>query len=197
MNIISIFFFDSYRLINNYDFNDLFNFFNIFISKENNNQYNNNNNNTINYPIGGKTSSTNELKVVNKPNFFLPPINKKYKYTLILDLDETLIYLKNKINISNNDKFLNNPFSSSILILRPGLIDFLKKMKQIYELIIFSSGTLEYIMPIIKIIEKKGKFFEYILYRKHISFLKNGEYYKDLSLLNRNLKNVIIVDDMA
>lgn len=193
MNIISIFFFDSYRLINNYNFNDLFNFFNIFISKESNNQYNNN----INYSIGGKTSSTNDLKVTNKPNFFLPPINKKYKYTLILDLDETLIYLKNKINISNNDKFLGNQFSSSILILRPGLIDFLKKMKQIYELIIFSSGTLDYIMPIIKIIEKKGKFFEYILYRKHISFLKNGEYYKDLSLLNRNLKNVIIVDDMA
>ena len=70
-------------------------------------------------------------------------------------------------------------------------------MKQIYELIIFSSGTLDYIMPILKIIEKKGKFFEYILYRKHISLLKNGEYYKDLSLLNRNLKNVIIVDDMA
>ena len=197
MNIISIFFFDSYRLINNYNFNDLFNFFNIFISKENNNQYNNNSNNTINYSIGGKNSSTNDLKVVNRPSYFLPPINKKYKYTLILDLDETLIYLKNKINISNNDKFLNNPFSSSILILRPGLIDFLKKMKQIYELIIFSSGTLDYIMPILKIIEKKGKFFEYILYRKHISFLKNGEYYKDLSLLNRNLKNVIIVDDMA
>ena len=197
MNIISIFFFDSYRLINNYNFNDLFNFFNIFISKENNNQYNNNSNNTINYSIGGKNTSTNDLKVVNRPSYFLPPINKKYKYTLILDLDETLIYLKNKINISNNDKFLNNPFSSSILILRPGLIDFLKKMKQIYELIIFSSGTLDYIMPILKIIEKKGKFFEYILYRKHISLLKNGEYYKDLSLLNRNLKNVIIVDDMA
>ena len=197
MNIISIFFFDSYRLINNYNFNDLFNFFNIFISKENNNQYNNNSNNTINYSIGGKNSSTNDLKGVNRPSYFLPPINKKYKYTLILDLDETLIYLKNKINISNNDKFLNNPFSSSILILRPGLIDFLKKMKQIYELIIFSSGTLDYIMPILKIIEKKGKFFEYILYRKHISLLKNGEYYKDLSLLNRNLKNVIIVDDMA
>ena len=197
MNIISIFFFDSYRLINNYNFNDLFNFFNIFISKENNNQYNNNSNNTINYSIGGKNSSTNDLKVVNRPSYFLPPINKKYKYTLILDLDETLIYLKNKINISNNDKFLNNPFSSSILTLRPGLIDFLKKMKQIYELIIFSSGTLDYIMPILKIIEKKGKFFEYILYRKHISLLKNGEYYKDLSLLNRNLKNVIIVDDMA
>jgi len=191
MNIISIFFFDSYRLINNYNFNDLFNFFNIFISKENNNQYNNNNS-TINYSAGGKTSNANDVKILNRPSFFLPPINKKYKYTLILDLDETLIYLKNKINTSNSDIF-----SSSILILRPGLIDFLKKMKQIYELIIFSSGTLDYIMPIIKIIEKKGKFFEYILYRKHISYLKNGEYYKDLSLLNRNLKNVIIVDDMA
>ena len=116
---------------------------------------------------------------------------------MILDLDETLIFLNNKSSIINKEKPFNNPFFSSVLILRPGLIDFLKNMKQIYELIIFTSGTLEYVIPIIQIIEKKEKFFEYILYRKHISILKNGEYYKDLNLLNRNIKNTIIVDNIS
>ena len=129
--------------------------------------------------------------------YLLPPINDKYKYTLILDLDETLIFVNNKNNVINNEKpSFNNLFFSSFLILRPGLIDFLKKMKLIYELIIFTSGTLDYVIPIIQIIEKKEKFFEYILYRKHISLLKNGEYYKDLNLLNRDLKKTIIVDNI-
>ena len=195
LNIISIFFFDSYRLINNYNFTDLYNFFNMFLNKDRKTLYDNKNNINSNFTIIKKFNNINTFKNNNNSNFFLPPINKKYKYSLVLDLDETLIYLQNKINI-NNDKYLNNPFSSSVLILRPGLIDFLRKMKQIYELIIFSFGTLDYIMPIIKIIEKKEKFFEHILYRKHVSFLKNGEYYKDLNLLNRNIKTTIIVDNI-
>ena len=194
LNIISVFFFDSYRLINNYNFNDLFNFFNLFLIKEKSNLKNNINSNCF---LESKNINCN--KNLNNFNieYFLPPINDKYKYTLILDLDETLIFLNNKSSIINKEKPFNNPFFSSVLILRPGLIDFLKNMKQIYELIIFTSGTLEYVIPIIQIIEKKEKFFEYILYRKHISILKNGEYYKDLNLLNRNVKNTIIVDNIS
>ena len=197
LNIKSIFFLSSYRLINTYNFKDLFNFFNIFLIKEkidiNNNDIDNNYNI---FSLSGKQKYKNSFKNL-KINYFLPPINEKYKYTLVLDLDETLIYLKNKNMIIGKENIINNPyFNDSILILRPGLIDFLKKMKQIYELILFSSGTLDYIMPIVNIIEKNEKFFEYILYRKHISVLNNGEYYKNLNLLNRNIKNIIIIDDM-
>ena len=69
-------------------------------------------------------------------------------------------------------------------------------MKTIYELVIFSFGTLEYVDNVIKIIEKNEKFFEHILYRQHAT-INNGEYVKDLSLLGRNLKNIIIVDDIC
>ena len=54
-------------------------------------------------------------------------------------------------------------------------------MKTIYELVIFSFCTLEYVDNVIKIFEKNEKFFEHILYRQQLT-INNGEYTKDLSL---------------
>ena len=124
--------------------------------------------------------------IQNKP--YLPPIQYPYTYTLVLDLDETLIHYKTEIS-----KNLDNP-KKTMLILRPDLILFLKEMKKIYELVLFSYATYEYIEKVLKIIESKEKFFDYILDRRHITY-ENGSYIKNLSLIGRDLKNVIIVDD--
>ena len=67
-------------------------------------------------------------------------------------------------------------------------------MKSIYELILFSFGRKQYVDYILSIIEKKEKIFEYVLYREHASYEK-GDYVKNLSLLGRDLKKVIIIDD--
>ena len=158
--IISSFFVESYQLLNNYSVFDLENFFYSFLDKAN-----------------------LKLLLYQKNNqYILPKIDKtKYKYTLVLDLDETLIHC---------DRKSNNGF---ILLLRPGLIDFLQKMKNLCELILFSFGTTSYVDYIIKVIEKKEKFFEYILDRNH-GIYDNGDCIKDLDMLNRDLKNVIIID---
>ena len=157
--IISSFFIESYQLLNNYSIFDLENFFYSVLDKTNINLYKKN------------------------TQYILPKIdNNKYKYTLVLDLDETLIHC---------DRKTNNGF---ILLLRPGLIEFLQKMKNLCELILFSFGTSGYVDSIIKVIEKKEKFFEYILDRNH-GIYENGECIKNLDMLNRDLKNVIIIDD--
>ena len=70
-------------------------------------------------------------------------------------------------------------------------------MKLLFELIIFSSGTPNYVDPIIKYIEKDEKYFDYVLYRKHMINDEKGESVKNLELLGRDLKNVIIIDDVA
>ena len=131
----------------------------------------------------------NENKI---EKYLLPKIRNNYKYSLVLDLDETLICIKrdrnNKIKFSQTNNLIT-------LILRPGLLDFLRKMKKIYELILFSMGTNEYVSPIIKTIEKNEKFFEHILYREHVTYDDNGNFFKNLNLLNRDVKNIIIVDD--
>ena len=130
----------------------------------------------------------------------LPKI-KNHKYTLVLDLDETLVYsqknfyykLKNNNTNSYNNK-INIP--KKTVILRPGLHEFLHDMKLLYELVIFSAGTPDYVDPIIELIEKDEKFFDYVLYRQHIMIDENGDGIKNLSLLGRDLKNIIIIDDV-
>ena len=59
-------------------------------------------------------------------------------------------------------------------------------MKMLFELVIFSF--------VLKIVEKKEKIFEHVLYRQYATL--NSGYIKDLSLLGRDLKNIIIVDDI-
>ena len=68
-------------------------------------------------------------------------------------------------------------------------------MKQLFELVLFSFGTKEYVDNIMEKIEQKEKFFDYFLYRQHSSY-KNGDYVKDLSRLGRNMKKILIVDDI-
>ena len=79
--------------------------------------------------------------------------------------------------------------------MRPGLFNFLHKVKTKYELVVFTAGTKEYAQPIIDIIEKKEKFFVKRLYREHTIY-RDNIYIKDLTKLGRDLSKIIIVDNM-
>jgi len=111
--------------------------------------------------------------------------NGNKKYTLVLDLDETLIHFKPN---PNNE-------SSGKIMIRPFLYDFLKNVKKYYELIIFTAATQDYADPIINAIEKDEKYFEHRLYRIHTTIIDN-DFVKDLSKLGRDLNRTIIVDNM-
>ena len=69
-------------------------------------------------------------------------------------------------------------------------------MKKIYEIILFTVNLPEYSNKILKLIESKEKYFTFKLYRQHITFLKNKDYFKDISKLGRDLKRTIIIDTM-
>ena len=120
-----------------------------------------------------------ELKVpylTNKP---------KKKFTLVLDLDETLIC------------FIPNPNEESkgTLKFRPGLIDFLKAVREKYEVITFTSATQEYADPIEDAIEQNNKYFDVRLYRHHTIIYEN-DFVKDITRIGRPLDKMIIVDNM-
>ena len=145
----------------------------------------------INMNINGSIIASSSYFEKNKNNFntklqfpYLPKISNK-KYTLVLDLDETLIHFK----VHQND---NN---SGILQFRPFISEFLSNIKNYYELIVFTAATEDYANPIIDAIEQKGVKFDYRLYRIH-TIVKGNDFVKDLSRLGRDLSRTIIVDNM-
>jgi len=155
--------------------------------------------------LNSKDFSLNNIsnkKVINPPKCkslkFLPPKKNKLKKTLILDLDETLIHSifdsKTKERSDLQLNFLIN--DQKILVktkIRPNVDIFLEKMSKIFEIIIFSAGISEYVNPIINILDKNN-YIAYKLFREHCSILDIG-YTKDLIRLNRNLKDIIILDN--
>ena len=106
-------------------------------------------------------------------------------YSLVLDLDETLVHFK----VNNEEE------SEGILQIRPGVVPFLEKVGQYYELIIFTAATQEYGDLLIDAIEENNLYFEHRFYRQH-TIIKENDFIKDLSRIGRPLDKIIIVDNM-
>lgn len=134
------------------------------------------------YKIGG-TAFDNEneiLEIVDAP--YLPPLDtKKHQYTLVLDLDETLVHY---FEIGDQGKFL----------VRPGVASFLKEMNRFYEIVIFTAAIQDYADWAINQIDPDG-LIKYRLYRQHAIYC-GSVYIKDLSRIGRDLRKMIIVDNV-
>ena len=140
---------------------------------ENNINLDNNNNLQLN---------NNQIKNNIIP-FFKNKINLKKEtkkiFTLVLDLDETIISYNNE---------------TKTFIPRPGLNKFLTEISKIYEIILFTSAKQEYADSIINQIDKNKIYFEKRLYRQH-NLIINNSFIKDLSKLERDLSKVLIIDN--
>ena len=125
-----------------------------------------------------------------KQNKFFKPFPAPYikeptskPYTLILDLDETLVNFKIKSS------------KEGTLRARPFLFGFLEEMGHYYELIVWTSGTEAYANSLIDAIESEKQYFDYVFFREH-AIIIGDDFVKDLNRIGRSLDRVIIVDDM-
>ena len=139
--------------------------------------------NTINqsYLNKNNTENENEENKEEKPTPpYLKKINEKYKYTLVLDLDETLVhYVEDE--------------ESAYIQVRPGTEDFILDLSNYYEIVIFTAALKNYADIVIDSIDPNKKII-YRLYRNYT--IKVGDInFKDLSKLGRDLKKVIIIDN--
>ena len=168
---------DIFKDINNNTFSDMNKFFLDKILKE---EF-----------IGCSVSAFSYLK--QKTNFVparAPYIrgNNKKNYSLVLDLDETLIHFK--LN--------NNQGEEGILKLRPGVFTFLDNISEFYEIILFTEASEAYIKLMLEAFnnnKKKKKYFDYIFYRRY-TIIEGNDFIKDLSRLGRPLDRVIIIDNV-
>ena len=119
-----------------------------------------------------------------EPAPYLKTINRK-PYSLILDLDETLVHFKINPDCANE----------GVLRVRPGIVEFLENVDKYYELIIFTAATQDYADLLIDAVEENKIYFEHRLYRQHTVIIGN-DFVKDLSRVGRPLDKIAIVDNM-
>ena len=134
--------------------------------------------------ILGSVFLQNNNKFRTLPAPYVRTKNNK-EFSLVLDLDETLIYFKTK----------NNGEEGGILRVRPGINSFLDEIGKYYELIIFTTATQEYADTLIDAVEEDKIYFDHRLYREHAVIIDN-DFVKDLTRIGRPLDKIIIVDNM-
>eukprot|EP00924_Labyrinthula_sp_SR-Ha-C_P005353 snap_masked-scaffold_1-processed-gene-29.11-mRNA-1 protein AED:0.37 eAED:0.37 QI:0/-1/0/1/-1/1/1/0/373 len=137
-----------------------------------------------------------QLTYAEKDRIPLLPDLTTNKKCLVLDLDETLVH-SSFAPVANPDLImhlnLDNRIYDVYVMVRPGVADFLAELSQYYELVLFTASVEEYAIGITKMLEQ-GSRLDYQLYRRHCTFY-DGSFVKDLSRLNRDLKDCIIVDN--
>ena len=158
-NIISLFFSQANKSLDSFTFDNMKLFFYLYLNNQN---YENN---------------EKQNKKMNNNKYYLSSVRQRCKYTIMINLDETLLY-------NDNNK----------IILRPNLFNFLSKIKIMYEIIAFSFDTKSNIDKALELIENKSKYFDYILYSDQLTINYNEKLIKDIDNLGRDLKNIIVID---
>jgi CTD small phosphatase-like protein 2 len=82
--------------------------------------------------------------------------------------------------------------------IRPFAREFLQKMKEHFEIMVFTASMSSYAEAIVKELDPEKKYISYIFDRSFCLETKNGFYIKDLRIIkNRELKNMVIVDNLV
>lgn len=88
---------------------------------------------------------------------------------------------------------IENVSHSVYVLKRPGVDEFLKKMGEHFEIVIYTASLSKYADPLLDKLDVHGVI-DKRLFRENCVF-EDGHFVKDLSLLNRNLRHSIIVDN--
>ncbi|KAA0202696.1 hypothetical protein HAZT_HAZT001184 [Hyalella azteca] len=128
----------------------------------------------------------------------LPPVQERdiNKKCMVIDLDETLVHSSFK-PISNADFVVPVEIDGTVhqvyVLKRPNVDDFLQKMGDLYECVLFTASLAKYADPVADLLDKWGVF-RARLFRESCVFHR-GNYVKDLSRLGRELHRVVIMDN--
>ncbi|XP_041663268.1 uncharacterized protein LOC121522714 isoform X1 [Cheilinus undulatus] len=122
--------------------------------------------------------------------------NDAGKICVVIDLDETLVHSSFK-PVNNADFIIPVEIDGTVhqvyVLKRPHVDEFLKRMGEMFECVLFTASLSKYADPVSDLLDKWGAF-RSRLFRESCVFHK-GNYVKDLSRLGRDLNKVIIIDN--
>jgi len=136
-------------------------------------------------------------RILPAPALNFPPIADPDKYTLILDLDETLVHCETE-EMANPDHVFTINFSYGYSCnvygrLRPFLEEFLDTVSQWYEIVIFTASQQIYANKILNLFDTKKRI-SHRLFRDSCTVVE-GNFVKDISRLGRDMSKTLIIDN--
>ncbi|CAK58629.1 unnamed protein product (macronuclear) [Paramecium tetraurelia] len=142
-------------------------------------------------------------KIIYKPKPVIiqnNPQNIK-KYTLLFDLDETLVHCTLDMKLPCDKKLIiklsqDETFQVGVSV-RPGLHVMLELLEPNFEIIVFTASHGQYAKRIVEYIDPK-RIISRVLSREHCCFTDQGQYVKDLSIIkNLPISRTLLVDNSA
>ncbi|EPE05426.1 serine threonine-protein phosphatase dullard [Ophiostoma piceae UAMH 11346] len=139
-----------------------------------------------------------ELIEAHRQKALLPPIEPhlKGRKCLVLDLDETLVHSSFKILHQADFTIpveIEGNYHNIYVIKRPGVDQFMKRVGELYEVVVFTASVSKYGNPLLDQLDIH-KVVHHRLFRESC-FNHQGNYVKDLSMVGRDLKDTIIIDN--
>jgi RNA polymerase II subunit A small phosphatase-like protein len=130
--------------------------------------------------------------------WLLPPIAPEHKgrKCLVLDLDETLVHSSFKILHQADFTIpveIEGNYHNVYVIKRPGVDEFMKRVGELYEVVVFTASVSKYGDPLLDQLDIH-KVVHHRLFRESC-YNHQGNYVKDLSQVGRDLKDTIIIDN--
>ncbi|RDL42423.1 HAD-like protein [Venustampulla echinocandica] len=151
-----------------------------------------------------------------KQQWLLPPIAPRFqgKKCLVLDLDETLVHSSFKVTLPKALKRrpitnfygqilhqadftipveIEGQYHNVYVIKRPGVDQFMKRVGELYEVVVFTASVSKYGDPLLDQLDIHHVV-HHRLFRESC-YNHQGNYVKDLSQVGRDLKETIIIDN--
>ncbi|KAL8848956.1 MAG: hypothetical protein Q9221_006050 [Calogaya cf. arnoldii] len=153
-------------------------------------------------PNSGRLSAANRRPsnsvTGDQPKGLLPPMADRFrgKKCLVLDLDETLVHSSFKILHQADFTIpveIEGQYHNVYVIKRPGVDQFMKRVGELYEVVVFTASVSKYGDPLLDQLDIHNVV-HHRLFRESC-YNHQGNYVKDLSQVGRDLRETIIIDN--
>lgn len=157
------------------------------------------------YELADVIPASGASEFSSDPRYFAPsqgwllnPVSDQLsrRKCLVLDLDETLVHSSFKY-IHQADFVIpveiEGQYHNVYVIKRPGVDEFMKRVGEIYEVVVFTASVSKYGDPLLDQLDIHNVV-HHRLFRESC-YNHQGNYIKNLSQLGRPLKDVIIIDN--
>jgi CTD small phosphatase-like protein 2 len=131
-----------------------------------------------------------------------PTSNSAPPWTLVLDLDETLVHCRRMNHKSTAPSGVpemkvvleENSQTASRVCFRPFVQYFLEVVARSFDIVVFTASQQAYADKVIDALDPHGRMIKHRLYRQHCTE-RHGAYFKELGPLGRPLSHCILVDN--